>query len=566
MKRVQDLPIPTKVIAAFALVFACTMGLGLFGLEQTSAVNLKAADVRDNWLPSVKVLGTLLSNMKEFRILQSRMLMVAGAGDTTQLNRAQDLLNEGEAAVDKTLQDYQPLIAMGTEDEADAKVFAAAWQKTKATTGKVLDDVKYGDLKAATAEYLGENKDTYDAAVAATASDLQFNASEGKRSADAGAATYDRAFWMTIVALVAGGVICVAIAFSMILGIARPIRKTAETVDRLATGDLEVAVVGAERKDEIGLLARSLDVFKHNALESRRLAAEQEEERKAKEQRSEHLGGIVKDFEARIGAMVSGLSAGSTELETTARSMSETAERTNRQATVVASASEEASTGVQTAAAAAEELAVSIQEITRQVAQSSSITEKAVADAQRTDTIVRQLADGADKIGQVIGLITSIAGQTNLLALNATIEAARAGDAGKGFAVVASEVKNLANQTAKATDEIGAQINAIQGATKEAVSAIQGIVSTISQISSIATSIAAAVEEQGAATGEIARNVQQTATAAQEVSNNISGVTMAANDTGAAATQVLSSAGDLSKQAEELTERVHSFLADVRAA
>ena len=566
MKFVQDLSIPTKVIIAFALVFACTMGLGLFGLAQTRAVNQKAADVRDNWLPSTKLLGMLLSDTKEFRIREARVLMVAGEGDQTRLAKEIDVMREGEADVDKNMTAYQPLVAANTEDERQMKAFAAAWGTTRATTDKLLENVHYGDLRAAANLYLGENKAAYDAAVAAAAADMVFNAGEGGRSANEGAATYARALWLTIVALVAGGAICLGITFAMILGIARPIRLTAETVDRLATGDLEVAVVGAERKDEIGLLARSLEVFKRNALESRRLAAEREAERQAKEQRAEHLASIVKDFEARISAMVSGLSAGSTELETTARSMSETAERTNRQATIVASASEEASTGVQTAAAAAEELSVSIQEITRQVAQSSSITEKAVADAQRTDSIVRQLADGADKIGQVIGLITSIAGQTNLLALNATIEAARAGDAGKGFAVVASEVKNLANQTAKATDEIGAQISAIQGATKEAVSAIQGIVNTITQISSIATSIAAAVGEQGAATGEIARNVQQTAAAAQDVSNNISGVTMAANDTGAAATQVLSSAGDLSKQAEELTERVHSFLTDVRAA
>ena len=226
----------------------------------------------------------------------------------------------------------------------------------------------------------------------------------------------------------------------------------------------------------------------------------------------------------------------------------------------------EGSSSSETVASAAEQLTSSIGEITRQVSHSSRITEKAVEDARRTDAMVRNLADGAQKIGDVVGLITSIAGQTNLLALNATIEAARAGDAGKGFAVVASEVKNLAQQTAKATEEIGAQIGQIQTATKEAVNAIHDITGVIEEVCAIATTIAAAVEEQGAATAEITRNVQQTAASTQEVTFNISGVSQAAGETGAAAKQVLSAAGDLSKQAEQLTGEVHSFVTGVRAA
>jgi methyl-accepting chemotaxis protein len=221
---------------------------------------------------------------------------------------------------------------------------------------------------------------------------------------------------------------------------------------------------------------------------------------------------------------------------------------------------------VQTVAAAAEQLTASISEISRQVAQSAQRSGQAVADAQRTDVIVRALAEAAEKIGHVVGLISNIAGQTNLLALNATIEAARAGDAGKGFAVVASEVKSLANQTAKATEEIGAQIGQIQAATQEAVLAIQGITGTIEEVSAIAVSIAAAVEEQGAATGEIARNVQQTAKSARDVTTNIAGVNRAATETGLAAGQVLDAAGDLSRQAEQLTREVGGFLAEVRAA
>jgi methyl-accepting chemotaxis protein len=271
-------------------------------------------------------------------------------------------------------------------------------------------------------------------------------------------------------------------------------------------------------------------------------------------------------FEAKVGSLVSMLSSGATELQATAQSMSATATQTNQQATTVAAAAEEASAGVQTVAAAAEELTSSIHEIGRQVAQSAKITAKAVEDARRTDTIVRALADGAQKIGDVVQLITNIAAQTNLLALNATIEAARAGDAGKGFAVVASEVKSLATQTARATEEIGAQIAQIQSATGEAVKAIKAIGATIDEVNVIASNIASAVEEQGAATAEIARNVQQTAASTQEVTAIIAGVSRAANDTGAAAGQVLGAASDLSRQAEQLTNEVNNFVVGVRAA
>jgi len=271
-------------------------------------------------------------------------------------------------------------------------------------------------------------------------------------------------------------------------------------------------------------------------------------------------------FEAQVGALVGLLAAGSTELEATARGMTDSADRTNQQANIVAAAAEEAGAGVQTVAAAAEELTASIAEITRQVAQSAKMAARVVDDAQRTNAIVTALAEGADRIGNVVGLITSIAGQTNLLALNATIEAARAGDAGKGFAVVASEVKNLAAQTSRATGEIGAQITSIQAATKEAVAAIRAISASIDEVSAISTTIAAAVEEQGAATAEIARNVAQTATAAQDVTSNITGVSQAATDSSTAAGQVLSAAGDLSKQAEQLSREVNTFVAGVRGA
>jgi ABC-type transporter Mla subunit MlaD len=287
---------------------------------------------------------------------------------------------------------------------------------------------------------------------------------------------------------------------------------------------------------------------------------------RAEADRKVALQQVASRFEERVGALMRTLSDASTALEAMARSMSTAADTTNQQTATMAGAAEQASSGVQSVAAASEQLATSIGEISRQVSESTKITNKAMSDAQQTDTIVRALADGAKRIGNVVGMITNIAGQTNLLALNATIEAARAGEAGKGFAVVASEVKSLANQTAKATEEIGQQVGQIQAATNQAVEAIRGITATIEQVSAICTAIAAAVEEQGTATAEIARNVAQTSRATQDVTANIGGISRAARETGTAAGELLSAATDLSKRSGQLSQEVNHFLVDVRAA
>jgi methyl-accepting chemotaxis protein len=338
-------------------------------------------------------------------------------------------------------------------------------------------------------------------------------------------------------------------------------------MQHIASGSIDHVVEETERGDEIGRMAETLEMLRQTALTARTLEAEQiATKQQGENEKREALIALADRFDASVGRLVGMMASGSTELETTAQSMTGTAERTNQQATVVSTAAAEASARVQTVATAAEELSTSISEISRQVAQSAKITDRAVENARRTDTIVRALADGAQQIEHVAELISSIAGQTNLLALNATIEAARAGEAGRGFAVVASEVKSLASQTAEATKEIGTRISQIQGATKEAVEAIQGITATIEEVSAIATTIGSAIEEQGAATAEIARNVTQTAQATQEVTANIGGVSAAAHETGGAAGLVLSAASNLSKQAEQLSGEVNVFLAGVRAA
>ena len=335
---------------------------------------------------------------------------------------------------------------------------------------------------------------------------------------------------------------------------------------RLAEGDKTVAVPGVGRLDEVGAMAKAVEVFKENAIEAERLAAAQRAEEEAKARRADRLNQLMQSFEGSITGVVQSLAGSATQMQQAAGTLAQSVDVTNQQSATVASASEQASANVQTVAAAAEELAGSIAEIGRQVAQSSQVAERAVEGAGRANAVVSGLADGAQRIGQVVDLISNIAGQTNLLALNATIEAARAGEAGKGFAVVASEVKSLANQTAKATEDITQQIGSIQGATREAVSAIEEIGRIITEISQISSTIASAVEEQSAATSEISRNVQEAAQGTQNVTNNIAGVTRAAGDTGLAASDVRQVAEHLGQQSNRLRHEVESFLADVKAA
>jgi methyl-accepting chemotaxis protein len=347
----------------------------------------------------------------------------------------------------------------------------------------------------------------------------------------------------------------------------RPLVHLRDVMAALSAGNKSVAVESTERRDEIGAMARAVAVFKDNALAMERLEAEQKEAgRRAAVEKKAAMERLASQFEASVGAIVNTVSSAANEMQSTAASLTATAEETSRQSSAVAAASDEASSNVYTVASATEELSASVSEIGRQVGASSAVAAQAVREAEHTNGLVKGLAEAAQKIGAVTSLINEIASQTNLLALNATIEAARAGEAGKGFAVVASEVKSLATQTAKATEEIGAQIAGMQSATGETVTAIASIASVIGRINEIATTIASAVEEQGAATQEIARNIQEAANGTQEVSSNIVGVTEATGETGAAATQVLSAAGELSRQSEKLELEVAHFLAEVRAA
>ena len=369
--------------------------------------------------------------------------------------------------------------------------------------------------------------------------------------------------------IAAGLVLLLALGVSMLVarGITRPLQRMTGAMKDLAGGKLDVEVPGIGRRDEVGEMADAVEVFKNNASARGELEAEQKEtEGRAVARRKADMDRLANEFEGAVGQIVETVSSASSELEASAGTLTSTAERAQELTTMVAAASEEASTNVQSVASATEEMASSVNEISRQVQESARMAGEAVDQARNTNDRVGELSKAAARIGDVVELINSIAGQTNLLALNATIEAARAGEAGRGFAVVASEVKALAEQTAKATGEIGQQITGIQAATEESVNAIKEIRGTIEKLSEISSAIAAAVEQQGAATQEISRNVQQAAHGTQQVSSHITDVQRGASETGSASSLVHSAARSLSGESNRLKLEVGKFLNSVRAA
>lgn len=375
--------------------------------------------------------------------------------------------------------------------------------------------------------------------------------------------------------VVTNSIVAAAIILAIVIGlllillrvlVSKPIGVLSQAMLRLAEGDLDIVVPMVNRKDELGQMGRVINVFKDNAIEKIRLEQGQEEQkRRADEDRRIALRGLADSFESQVGTVVDAVTSAASQMQSSSRQMASTATETSTQATSVASAAEQASGNVQTVAAATEELAVSINEIASQVERSRTVASRADLEAKETTRLIQRLSETVESIGQIVNLINDIASQTNLLALNATIEAARAGEAGKGFAVVASEVKGLANQTAKATEEIAAQIAAVQTGTADAVKAIGSISVVIAEIGGIGASVASAVSEQTAATSEIARNVDQAAMGTQEVSRNIGLVESAARDTGGAAGQISEFSNDLSHQADILKREVGRFLEQVRS-
>ena len=562
MPSFSNLSIRNKVLLAFGIVLLTAMGLGGFSIDRLSTVNGSAAEVRDNWLPATGWLGTISKAVEQYRAREGALLLASPAVK----DRQERLLNESLQLFEQTWRLYEPTVT-SAEEKALVAGFKGPWNSYLESSRQLVDMARKNQTEAATTLYMGKLRDDFTHLRSALEKDLAWNVAQGKAEADRGAAVYvsSRIWILATIALAA--MLCIAMGTMIVSGVARPITAMTEAMRKLAGGDMSAPIPGVERKDEIGKMASTVLVFKDNAVETERLRAEQAEaERLAAERRKRDMHDLANSFEGAIGQIIETVSSASTELEASASTLTSTAERTQQRTTTVAAASEQATANVQSVASATEELSSSVTEISRQVQESARMANEAVDQARKTNDRVSELSKAAARIGDVVELINTIAGQTNLLALNATIEAARAGEAGRGFAVVASEVKALAEQTARATGEIGQQIADIQSATQESVGAIKEISGTIERLSEISSTIAAAVEEQGAATQEISRNIQQAAQGTHEVSSNITDVQRGASETGSASSQVLSAAQSLSQDSNRLKLEVGRFLNTVRAA
>ncbi len=563
---VRALGVRAKILAAFLVLSLLVAITGAVGVFMNASISDRGNEVGAVLAP----LGDAAMEIKLTATHAHLLFEEIMAGD-----EGEDI-NEVWALLDETRFYVNAVLSGGANDEGT--FHPSSNPEVRANIEAVAADLEEF-IAAGQARYAGRGEDHGAGSAADEMFDRTFESLIERADAaeelihddmDAGLAALGRASAESEIAVAVTTVVSllVAIALSVLIGrsVAGRLRAMSATMDKLAAGDTSAAPGFTEDRDEIGSMARAVAVFRDNAIERARMSEAKETEQAAQTERAKRVRDLCAAFDKRAESVLSAVTGASSQLQAAAESMSAATESTAARTGVVSAAAEGATSNVQLAASGAQELSSSIAEIVRQVSQSSNFASDAVTKTEDVTNQMRGLDNAAQKIGDVIGLISDIAEQTNLLALNATIEAARAGEAGKGFAVVASEVKSLANQTAKATGEIAGQIGGMQSAASEAVAAIDGIREIIGQISENAAGIASAVDQQNAATEEIARSIEQASEGTMEVSSNISTVNDATAQNGEAARQVLQSASDLSGQSNELQSAVKEFLQSVRAA
>jgi methyl-accepting chemotaxis protein len=557
--------IRAKIITVVALLLVAMTGMGLLAARNMQAINADTVDITTNRLPSVRLLGGLRVAVVTYRnVIREHML----SETLEEKLAAEKTLAMVVEANNKDRKNYEAVIT-SPEERAFYNQWSEIWDRYKKGTdevmalsrrdvGKIPHDAH--ELNSKTVNKIGLEADDV------LRKDIELNKAGADKVAKDAADNFSFSFAILAFILLAALLVGAIVSYLLIRDVSAGIASVIKPMQALGNGDLTAEVPHQGEKTEIGAMADALQVFKEALIAKKAADEAAAADAEAKIERGRRVDVVTRNFETMIGEIVQTVSSASSQLEAAAGTLSSTATRSQEFATAVASASEEASTNVASVASATEELSSSVTEISRQVQESARMASDAVGQARSTNDRVSELSKAAARIGDVVELINTIAGQTNLLALNATIEAARAGEAGRGFAVVASEVKALAEQTAKATGEIGQQITGIQAATHDSVNAIKEISSTIERLSEISSTIAAAVEEQGAATQEISRNVQQAAQGTHQVSANITDVQRGATETGSASTQVLSAAKALSGDSSRLKVEVGKFLDSVRAA